>query len=203
MGLFDSLVGRTKKPRFETLTPFELIPTFLNQQGRRIGQGAFDVFEDLITQGETDAAAQLFNRGRTRTIQGFEDAVENASLNLNRAGLGSSGARDRSLAALALSFGDTLAARDAARSESLRAQQSAGAAQGLNAINSLARGAAFVPITRHPGLFDDLGTRLIGLGVSGVIGGLSGGIGGLSGGGGGGFGQNFGQGFSDAISGGF
>lgn len=198
MGLFDGLFGDDESAEFDLRTPFDFLPGFLSETGQDIGTGSFDLFRDLITSGETPASEELFSRSRTRTLADFERATENAGLSLNRLGLASSGERDRTFASLALSLGDVLAAQDAQRAERQVDRQLLGATQGLSAINSLAGGSVLIPRHQQSGLFDGLGTSLIGLGTSGVLGGLAGGIGGAVGGTG--FGSGFSRGFGDVFS---
>lgn len=194
---FDGLFGSDESAKFDVISPFDLLPADLKPVGKKIGKQGFGVFKDLITKGETRAAEELFSRSRTATLKDFGRATNQAGLNLNRLGLASSGTRDRTFASLALSLGDVLAAQDAKRSEALRSQQVIGSTQGLNAINSLAGGTALIPQQRQSGLFDGIGTSLIGLGTSSLLGGLGGGIGSVLKGGG--FGAGFGQGLGNAF----
>lgn len=172
MGFFDGLFGKKEKVEFDLQGFDKKLPEFIRAQGQDIARGSFGLFNELMRRGETDAEKSLFAGSRADSIRSFNDAVGNMGVNLNRRGLGSSGAADKAQASMAIGLANLLARQDAQRASQLLANRERAATTGLQNVLSVSGQGELVPIKKNKGLFDGLGTSLIGGGIKAFTGGL-------------------------------
>lgn len=179
MGFFDGLFGKNVKAKtfgFETK-----LPDWLRPQGMAIAGDTFKNYGQMINRGETPEETALFNASRAQSVGNFNDAVGNAQSRLHRQGMGSSGERDKQLAALSMGLSNQLTTQDAQRAAYLLQQRQQAMQAGMGAVLQTANQGQYIPAHRNPGLFDGLGTKLIGGGINAGLGAMTGGMGGMGG----------------------
>ena len=199
MGFFDGLFG--KKHAAQTYGFETKLSTPLQANGLGIAADSLANYRQQINRGETDAETSLFSGSRNQSIQDYNDAVGNAGAQLHRQGMGSSMGRDQALAALSMGLGNTLTQQDAQRAAYLNQQRMQAQHQAIGDTLALAGQGTYIPASRTPGLFDGMGTKLIGGGISAGLGALGSGFGGavlpsVSG-----FGSSLGSGAMNAMGG--
>lgn len=167
MGFFDGLFGGEEKVEFDLQGFDKKLPEFLRASGQNIARGSFGLFEELMKRGETPAEEALFAGSRADSLRQFRDATNNAGIAMNRRGLGSSGAADRARAAMAMGLGNMLARQDAQRASQMLSNRERAATQGLQNVLSVSGQGELVPVKKNKGLFDGLGTSLIGGALTG------------------------------------
>ena len=167
MGFFSGLFGKNQTPQFKNVGFEEKLPQFLQKQGKEIGTGAFNLLSETIGRGETPQEARLFQESRRQTRDEVARLGRDLGLSLDRAGLGSSGLKDRRMASVLLGLGDILSRQDAQRATQLLQQRLGAANQGLDAALRVSKQTDRIPIIRQKGLFDGFGTELLGGAITG------------------------------------